>query len=86
MTTVLRAHITMRDDAAAHQIRITTCRKPDGTGSDQIAVSCTCRAIPGTHNAGGPSYEPLAARDRWDDPADYWAIWRQHHAEAEATA
>jgi len=85
MTTVLREHVTMRDDTLPHQIRLFFWRPPQG-GTDRIAVSCTCQAIPGTHNAAGPAYVPFAARERWDDPADYWAIWKRHHAETEATA
>lgn len=76
VTALRPARVTMRDDTLPHQIRLTFCVPSTVT---HIAVSCTCMAT-GHGSAGGPSYRPIEARGRWDDPGEPMAIWRQHLA------
>jgi hypothetical protein len=79
------ARITWRDDSLPHQIRLvfTYPESPHSPQVQMIAVSCTCMAT-GHSGKSGPSYRPLEARTRWDDPGEPLRIWHQHMDEVSA--
>lgn len=73
VTPIRGRRITMRDDSAAHQIRL------QFASGNKIAVSCTCMAT--SHaGAGTRFYEPIEVRGRWE-PHEPMDVWRAHMAE-----
>jgi hypothetical protein len=60
----------MRDQSLPHQIVL---HFTPGASVQEIGVSCNCRRI-----KGSTGHYPLASRPRWDDPAEFMAIYRAH--------
>ena len=63
-----RPRVLLASDAAEHQPKLFLL-----PGTDQIAVSCSCRCRP------GGSYAPLECRVLWDTPA-VLQVHREHRA------